>query len=319
MRIEQKTKQEETKEQKQLNRGAFSIVYRPPLSLQQQTSYVVKRPIASLPQQKRQKIMRSYMVQKQILDYLYEKNPTKSSLFNKIYQITQHHVKMKDLGDTDLSTLFSEHPDWLSHDLDNVIAQIVDAFLTIWKSSIVHRDIKMENLMARYNPETHHIDISVIDFADSLPRPHIEKHHSFSFAGTPCFMSPELLVRIYSKPPNKSPGTWREYVANDLWALGLMLYYLIYGKHLCNMFKDMFFGKRVPTPQKLYQDLKNWPDRYNDLFPTDHLPENKKQYVPMLRRLLSFDPNDRIRWLNEKVRQQQKQQLSSPSKKSRKQ
>jgi len=315
MSKEQKTQQQQSKEQKQLNRGAFSIVYRPPIFLQQQTSYVIKRPISSLPQQKRKNIEKSYMRQKKILDFLHKNNPTKSNLFNQIYQITQHQVKMKDLGDMHLSALLLEHPDWVSRQLDNIIAQIMDAFLTIWKSLIVHRDIKMENIMARYNPETHDIDISVIDFTDSLPRSWIERQHSFSFAGTPCFMSPELLERMYSKPPNKNPGTWREYVANDIWALGMVLYYLIYNKHLCYMFNDMFFGKQVPSPLQLYQKLKNWPDRYNDLFPTDHLPEKKKQYVPLIRTLLSLDPNDRIRWLNGRVRQQR----SSPSKRLRQQ
>lgn len=294
-------------QQKQLNKGAFSVVSRPSNISQGQRTFVVKRPLPSLPQTKIKQIEKTYTRQKKILDFIHKKNPSKSYLFNEIYQITPtHQVKMKDLGDMDLSTLRLEHVDFLSENLDKIIPQIVDALITMWKTGIVHLDIKMENIMIQYNPSTRHFQISLIDFTDSMIRSEIALRSSFKFAGTPCFMSPELLRRMYKRPRDTSPGTWKEYVANDLWAFGMVLYFLIYDKHLCNMFHKMFFGQKIPTPLNLYQKLKKWPDVYNTLFPTDHLAHKKKRYIPIIKTLLSLDPDDRIQWLNDQVQKQQR-------------
>jgi hypothetical protein len=78
------------------------------------------------------------------------------------------------------------------------------------------------------------------------------------------------------------------------------------------MFEDFFYGKKIPSPIILYKNFKNWPAVYNDLFPVDHLPQEKKKYVPLVRTLLSLNPRDRLHWLDQQQQQKKQTRTNKP-------
>lgn len=293
---------------KQLGKGGFSTVYRPSKTQQGERPYVIKRPNPQATQKERRKTNFKYNRQKRILDYLRKKFPTKSNLFNQIYEVRQNQVIMKDLGDMDLSTLVYDHFDQITPNVNHLFTQLKNGLLTMLQAGIVHRDIKLANIMVEQ--KNGHFYICFIDFADSLTRKEIEKKlRSFHAAGTVNFMSPELLHRVFGPKRDLRKGDWEEYVANDLWALGVVLYILIYGQYPLPAFKkrhpsiENFF----PSPLQFYMGMKDRPDIYDSIFSTHDLPENKKRLVPDVKALLSLNPIDRLRWLKALVQKKQRQ------------
>lgn len=121
------------------------------------------------------------------------------------------------------------------------------------------------------------------------------------------YMSPELLTRFNFGDDTK--GEWEEYVSNDLWSMGIVIYILLYGNLPYDMFrircKDSRLKRQLNTPWKLYEELKENSELYNSLFPLQGLSSEKRKYVKLVKTLLSMDPTKRFQWL------EQKQQLAS--------
>jgi len=300
-------------------RGTYSTVFRPAQLKPGQKPYVIKRP-NQLFLQKAQLLQRKYRHQKQIVDILHQENPSKSHLFGQIYQVTTKGQSiMKDLGDTDLWKLMNTDYEVVSRNIGPIIEQILDAMQTMIKSNIVHLDIKPENIMARV--EGGKIHATFIDFADSLHKQLFQNHPRFKICGTTKYMSPELLTRFHLE--DRTKGEWEEYVANDLWSLGIVIYILLYGNLPYDMFrircKDSRLKRHLNTPWKLYEELKENPELYNILFPLQGLSPEKRKYVKLVKTLLSMDSSKRLQWLEQKQqlaskRRQQQQQKKMMSK-----
>jgi len=300
-------------QQEKIGQGAFSVAYRSKTKTGEK-SYIVKKPNPLLQKEKLQILPRKYRHQKQVMDILHRENPTKSGLFGQIYQVNQKGQSiMKDLGDTDLWKLFQQNRNVVSLNVGPIIEQLIDAMLTMIKSNIVHLDIKPENIMAHYDEKSGKVAISFIDFADSVPKQLFEKHPKFKITGTSMYMSPELLSR--SLEGNDTKGEWKEYIANDLWSLGIVIYILLYGKLPFDMFRshctDPKLKRYINTPWKLYDELKENPELHNRLFPLQGLAPEKRKYVKLVKTLLSMDPEKRLQWLVQKQRQSQQQKTKS--------
>lgn len=270
---------------KKIGSGSFSTVYRP-----EGQTHVIKRPRLDMSPRERQRMHDKYTRQKILLDYLHEKNPTKSGLFNQIYDVNQNNqLIMKDLGDTDLFAVIQQHHPALFRDRENVFRQLIDAVRTLFQTGIVHRDIKTENIMIGYDGR--HFKIALVDFTDSLSRCEIEDHlQKFSIAGTYNYMSPWLLDRHMRK--DKRKGDWEEYMSHDLWALGAVLYMVLYGVHPYTEYRRKYGpSKSLSQFHEGLRDVRVW----DSLFP------NKKSISPehmhIVKSLLSVDPHQRIRWL----------------------
>ncbi|TNY17533.1 kinase-like domain-containing protein, partial [Rhodotorula diobovata] len=113
----------------------------------------------------------------------------------------------------DLFDFVDAHPDGLSPEpLQRILAQIADAVCFLHEHSIVHRDIKDENVVL--DPEG---NVRLIDFGSAA---YVREGRKFdTFSGTLDFAAPEVLK-----------GARYSGKEQDIWALGVLGYVLICGE-----------------------------------------------------------------------------------------
>lgn len=93
-----------------------------------------------------------------------------------------------------------------------IMKQIVDGLMYLHANNILHRDMKLPNLLV-----TSDMKVKIADFglATQLTRPD-EKH--MTMCGTPNYISPEVAARVSHGLPA------------DIWGLGIMMYTLLVGR-----------------------------------------------------------------------------------------
>lgn len=106
-----------------------------------------------------------------------------------------------------------------------IVRRVVDAVAYLHEHNIVHRDLKLENLLFKSKPDDNNrqslTEIRVIDFGLSR---RYNTHHRFaslpkltSFVGTKFYVAPEVLNHSYTH-------------AVDIWSIGVLAYALLSAK-----------------------------------------------------------------------------------------
>lgn len=137
-----------------------------------------------------------------------------------------------------------------------VFYQLVKAVDYIHTKSIVHRDLKLQNILL------HNIDkVKIIDFGFAC-----EDQKLKVFCGTPSYMAPEIVKKI----PYKGK-------AADIWALGVILYKMLTG----------MFPFKASTESELYGKISKI--KYNTL------SIDSKHGADLLRNIFVTDPSKRLK------------------------
>jgi serine/threonine protein kinase len=111
------------------------------------------------------------------------------------------------------------------HTAARYIAQLFSAISYLHHRGVVHRDIKLENIML-----THQGEIKLIDFGFSKRIG--DKRVLNSCCGSPNYMSPEMLRSTRTQDQSVLPTKHSKYGREvDIWAAGVAMYVLLVGKY----------------------------------------------------------------------------------------
>ena len=99
-------------------------------------------------------------------------------------------------------------------DAAEILFKLTHAISHCHSRGIVHRDIKAENVLFETRSKDKN-DVKIIDFGLARKK---GDHNMHSIVGTPCYVAPEVLEGTYDRKC-------------DIWALGVLLYVMLYGKY----------------------------------------------------------------------------------------
>lgn len=141
-----------------------------------------------------------------------------------------YHIEMVPHGNpgTDLFDLIEMRPDMDEEECKIIFKQVVDAVAHLHKHGIVHRDIKDENIVVDEKGE-----VNLIDFGSAA---FIKQGPFDVFVGTIDYAAPEVLS-----------GNPYEGKPQDVWALGILLYTVVYKENpFYNVDEIMDGDLRIP-------------------------------------------------------------------------
>lgn len=165
-----------------------------------------------------------------ILDYLHKNSHPNIVTTNVAFQDDENiYIDMELHGHgMDLFDFIDLNPKITEEQIKSIFHQICCALQHLHKHKIVHRDIKDENVIIDDTDQIKLIDFGSADF---------QKDGGFkTFCGTMDYVAPEVLQgNSYKGPPQ------------DIWALGILLYTLIYKENpFYNM--DEIMDKKLRPP-----------------------------------------------------------------------
>ena len=150
-----------------------------------------------------------------------------------------------------------------------IMKQLNNAFKIMKKNNIIHRDLKLENILIKYNDKEHKtFTVKLADYGCSK-RLDSSSQKCKTFAGTVIYMAPEILEK-------------KEYDDKcDLWSIGIIIYRLLF-------VKSPFSGK------KEYALIQNFNKFDNNLLKQS----GNDELDDLIKKLLVIDPEKRINWDN---------------------
>ena len=162
--------------------------------------------------------------------------------------------------------------------VQHFMKQILQALYYLHEKNILHRDLKLENILVHYNSEEDRVNkdllnakIKLIDFG--FARYLDPGKMASSILGSPMHMDP-IILKKYTKS-----GNYREYEYDekaDIWSLGTICY-------------EMLIGKSTFDADSL-KDLLNKVEKGDFFIPTSLTKES----VSFLNAMLQYDKNKRL-------------------------
>jgi len=163
--------------------------------------------------------------------------------------------------------------------VQHLMKQIVNAIHYLHSHKVVHRDLKLENILLNYPTEKDKNSLNlmkatakIIDFGFATILHSSKANLTYTVLGTPCNMDPTLLKYFEQKIDNKYG--YNEKV--DIWSLGTLCYEMLTGH-------TTFSGKTI---EELNKNLQN--GHYS-------LPLNiSKECASFINGMLQYNPEKRL-------------------------
>ena len=116
------------------------------------------------------------------------------------------------------SKLLKDKKGFNINEIEEIMTQLNSGFKIMNKKKIMHRDLKLENILIKYNDNEHkNYSIKITDYGSSKKLKSLSKFSFTKNVGTVCYMAPEILK---NEPHNYKC---------DLWSIGIIIYRLHFG------------------------------------------------------------------------------------------
>ena len=205
--------------------------------------------------------------------------------FIEEFQTQNNFNIIMELCDTDLLVhLYERKNTFTADEIKNIFSQLNNAFRKMSQNKILHRDLKLGNILIKFTDE------SKTNFIPKLSDYGFSKElNNYNYAtcthlGTPATMAPEIMM---NRPYNEK---------SDLWSIGIMMYQLYYrevpfeGNSENEILQKIQSNKNIKHPDDPnLSDLINkllvvddryrlsWNEYFNHPFFTGKESENNKQ------------------------------------------
>ena len=149
----------------------------------------------------------------------------------------------------------------------NILNQLNNCFKIMNENKIVHRDLKLENILIKYENKENK-DKYIVKLTDyGISKQLLNITHLSTKIGTPKYEAPEIL---------KGSKNYNEEC--DLWSLGIIIYRLCFKKFPYNGETEQAILESIKKGQKLLKKTEN------------------KELNDIIRKLLIIDPKERMSW-----------------------
>ena len=162
--------------------------------------------------------------------------------------------------------------------VQHIMRQLLSAMEYLSNKEIIHRDLKLENILINYVDENdiknNNIMKATIKLTDFVFAKHLKKGDlTYTILGSPLYMSPLLLNRLNKDPAYKDKGYDEK---EDVWSIGTICYELLTGR-------SAFESEHM---NELYRKINEG---------SYYLPITlSKEAISFLRSMLKFDSNKRL-------------------------
>jgi serine/threonine protein kinase len=242
--------------QRQIGKGCFGIVY---LATQRLTGIPVA--LKTIPKKTLThsdaavKIEKEFTILKRINNH-----PSVVKLFEVFEDAENVHMVFELLEQGDLAHYFKNEPLFSEQRLKPFFHKIIKGVAYLHKNSVVHRDIKLDNILLDHSLHPKLCDFGISSLVVSGQR-------IFDTGGTPAYLAPEV-IRAEGKVGPKS----------DMWSLGVLLYLLTFGN----------VPFKANDMQVLYKKILIG----IDAFPEEHIASG--ELVDLIKKLMVVDVGKRL-------------------------
>ena len=175
--------------------------------------------------------------------------------------------------------------------VQHLMRQIIDAVIYLHQRKIIHRDLKLENLLINYETEEDknnlnllNAQVKIIDFGFAT---HLDGSHlRYSILGSPINMDPILLTKLNNQNLSYLIGYDEK---ADIWSLGTVCYEMVTGEMLFPVLNVNQLVQRVEIgiyhiPTNLSQELVSFLDGMLQYLGKDRLSAIELSSHPFLKK-----------------------------------
>ncbi|CAF1111508.1 unnamed protein product [Rotaria sordida] len=160
-----------------------------------------------------------YLIENELSILRRVKHPNIIKLVEEFQNELKYFLVLEYVSNGDLLTAVTTMNKYSEHDVALMLSQIASALKYLHSLQIVHRDVKLENvLMANYPDQS--VTLKLADFGLALcltDQTPIVAAHGDKLCGTPMYLAPEVIQN-------------RDYrIENDMWSLGIIAFTLLSG------------------------------------------------------------------------------------------